>query len=456
MRMRLARHTAALATYVLWSAIAPLGAVEAPAADVSMFTLGNGMQVVVVPDHRVPIVGHSVWYKVGSVDDGTNLSGRAHFLEHMMFKATKKYPKRYLDQAVARAGGFNNATTNVDVTNYYEVIPKEYLAEMMAIEADRMTNIQFTDEEFETERGAILQERKMRVDSSPMSRLKEKMRAALYAGTPYEKLPAGTQDDIRATTTQSAYELYRRMYHPGNAILVVAGDVTKEEVETLAKATFGSIPAMDPPPPRPDKLAIGPILAARLTESDPQVPFPGIGYSFRIPAEDHEDYYPLLALMNYLNIYTGRLNSVLVREKKVASMVTSDIEVNRLGGIFGVGASVTPGTELQTLERELDAIIADIRVNGAPAGEIAAIVKSWGPVLVFERDDIISRMNHYGTHVANGRSLEWIHNADSLMSRVTVAGVQRAASRYLVPENRVTGVLLPAAPAPQNTMAIQQ
>lgn len=452
---RAAKAAAALALTGLSSAYAVHPAVAAPEQPATQFTLENGMQVVVVPDHRVPIVAHSVWYKVGGADDGPGLSGRAHFLEHMMFKATMKYPKRHLDQAVARAGGFNNATTSVDVTNYYEVIPKEHLAEMMAYEADRMTNIQFTDDEFETERGAILQERKMRVDSSPLSRLREKMRAALYAGTPYEKLPAGTQADIRATTTKSAYELYRSKYRPGNAVVVVAGDVSKEEVERLAKETFGLIPAMDPVPQRLQALELKPIPPDRIIESDPQVPFPGMGYSYRIPAEDHEDYYPLLALMNYLNIYTGRLNTVLVREKKVASIVNSDLEVNRLGGIFGIGASVSPGTELSVLEKELDAIIADIRENGAPEAEIAAIVQSWGPVLVFDRDDIIARMNHYGTHAANGRSLEWIFKGDTLMSRVTVADIKRVASRYLVPENRVTGVLLPALPVPENVSKVQ-
>lgn len=451
MPLRMARNAATLASLFLMGVATPLGAEAAPNADVSTFTLENGMQVVVVPDHRVPIIAHSVWYKVGSVDDGKNLSGRAHFLEHMMFKATRKYPKRYLDQAVARAGGFNNATTNFDFTNYYEIVPKEFLPEMMAIEADRMTNIQFTNDEFEVERGAILQERKSRIDSLPLSRLRERMRAVLYAGTPYEKMPAGTVADIEANTTKLAYELYRRTYGPNNAVLVLAGDITREEAEKLAKEHYGPIPAMATVPQRLSSLTTQAIPPTRLIEYDPQVPFSGIGRAYLVPSEEHEDYYPLLALMNYLNIYTGRLNSELVREKKLAGFAGAELEVARLGGIFQIGASVAPGVDLKTLEAALDAIIEDVRMNGAPAAEIDAIVKSWKPVLVFERDDIIERMNYYGGHVANGRSLEWIRNIDTRMSQVTASDVKRVANRYLAPENSVVGELHPARTSAGNT-----
>ena len=420
-------------------------AAAAPANEIASFTLDNGMQVVVIPDHRVPIVAHSVWYKVGSVDDGPGLSGRAHFLEHMMFKATKKYPKRYLDLAVANAGGYDNATTNYDVTSYYEVVPKQFLSEMMAFEADRMTNIQFTGEELEIERGAILQERKMRIDSSPINRLKERMRAELYAGTNYELMPAGTEEGDRAVTTASAFELYRRTYGPNNAILVVAGDVSLEEVQQLAKQHFGAVPRMAEPPSRPSGLDSRPISVKRFQERDAQVTYPGLGRYYRIPAEDSEDYYPLFILMNHLNIYTGRLNTELVQKLHVASSVGAEIESTRLGALFGIGGTAAPGVPLATLESALDAALEDIRRNGVQANEVDRLVKAIESQIVFDQDDIVQRMSDYGEYLAAGRSMDWIDSRVTRMKRVTAADVARVAQHYLAPENAITGELLPAA-----------
>src|SRR5262245_32466436 len=208
---------------------------------VSEFKLANGLTVVVIPDHRAPVVTQMVWYKVGAADEPPGSSGIAHFLEHLMFKGTDKIPTGQFSKIVAKNGGEDNAFTNHDVTAYFQRVAKDRLPLVMRMEADRMENLRLSEEDVKTERDVILEERRSRVDNDPGSILQEQMMAALYANHPYGIPIIGWEHEIAALNRDDALSYYRRFYAPNNAILVVAGDVEPDEVQKLAEETYGKL-----------------------------------------------------------------------------------------------------------------------------------------------------------------------------------------------------------------------
>src|SRR5215467_5507783 len=204
---------------------------ETSGPNVSHFTLANGLEVVVVPDHRVPVVTHMIWYKIGSADEPPGKSGIAHFLEHLMFKGTAKNPAGRFSQTLATIGGQENAFTTADYTAYFQRIAKEYLPLVMAFEADRMTGLVLTDENVLPERDVVLEEFNMRVANSPEARIGEQVAAALFLNHPYGRPVIGWRQEIEKLNREDALAFYRRFYTPNNAVVVVAGDVTGDEVK---------------------------------------------------------------------------------------------------------------------------------------------------------------------------------------------------------------------------------
>ena len=194
------------------------------------------MDVVVIPDHRAPVVTHMVWYKVGAADEPKGVSGIAHFLEHLMFKSTDKIAVGEFSKIISRLGGQDNAFTGQDVTSYHQRIAKEQLGTLMEMEADRMTHLRLTNDEVATERQVIIEERRSRIDNNPAALLDEQMNAALYLSHPYGIPVIGWEHEMAKLSREDALRFYKRYYAPNNAILVVAGDVTAEEVKRLAEA----------------------------------------------------------------------------------------------------------------------------------------------------------------------------------------------------------------------------
>jgi zinc protease len=208
----------------------------------TQFELANGMQVVVIPDNRAPVVTHMVWYRVGAADEQPGVSGIAHFLEHLMFKSTEKIASGEFSKIVSRLGGQDNAFTSQDATAYFQRIAKDRLPQVMEMEADRMVNLRLTEREVTTERDVILEERRSRVENNPQAVLDEQMNAVLYYSHPYGVPVIGWEHEIAKLSREDALSFYKRHYAPNNAILVVSGDVTPEEVKRLAEASYGKIP----------------------------------------------------------------------------------------------------------------------------------------------------------------------------------------------------------------------
>src|SRR6201999_2721916 len=205
------------------------------------FTLSNGLQEVVIPDHRTPVVTQMIWYKVGSPDETPGKSGFAHFLEHLMSKGTAKHPAGEFSQTVLRVGGNENAFTSTDYTGYFQRVPREQLGRMMEFEADRMTGLILQDENVLPERDVVLEEYNMRVANNPDARLTEQIMAALYLNNPYGRPGIGWHQEIEKLDREDALAFYKRFYAPNNAILVIAGDTDAKEVRPMVERTFGAV-----------------------------------------------------------------------------------------------------------------------------------------------------------------------------------------------------------------------
>ena len=259
-------------------------ATPAAGPNISDFRLANGMEVVVIPDHRAPVVTHMVWYRNGSADDPIGKSGIAHFLEHLMFKGTKNHAIGEFSEVVAELGGQENAFTSNDYTAYFQRVPKEHLRVLMDFESDRMTNLVLTDEIVAPERDVVLEERRMRTDGDPGAQLGEAMHAALYTHHPYGKPIIGWQHEIESLNREDALAYYERFYTPENAILIVAGDVTGEEVMSLAKATYGKLPARGKAPERSRPREPAPLAHRTVTLSDAKVEQPTHQRVYLVPS----------------------------------------------------------------------------------------------------------------------------------------------------------------------------
>src|SRR3954467_3641762 len=249
------------------------------------FTLDNGLQVVVIPDHRTPVVTQMIWYKVGAADETPGKSGLAHFLEHLMFKGTAKHPAGEFSQTVVKIGGNENAFTSLDYTGYFQRVPREQLGKMMAFEADRMTGLVLKDENVLPERDVVLEEYNMRVANNPEARLTEQMMAALYLNHPYGRPVIGWHQEIEKLDREDALAFYKRFYAPNNAILIIAGDVEANDVRPMVEKYYADIPTQPAIPvkrTRPQEPT--PAAPRTVTLSDPRVEQTNVRRYYLVPS----------------------------------------------------------------------------------------------------------------------------------------------------------------------------
>ena len=422
----------------------------------SEFTLSNGLQVVVIPDHRAPVVTHMIWYKVGAADEPKGVSGIAHFLEHLMFKSTDKIPLGEFSKIVARLGGNDNAFTGHDVTSYFQRIAKERLGTVMEMEADRMVNLRLTEKEVLTERDVILEERRSRIENNPAAIMDEQMNAALFYSHPYGIPVIGWEHEMAKLSPQDAMSFYKHFYAPNNAVLVVAGDVTAEEVKALAEKTYGVIPANPTVSKARARPQDPPQRAARRVEySDPRAGKPSFHRDYVVPsymtAKPGEAEALDLLMKIAADGATSRLYKRLVVEDKVASSAGGSYSGSGLdyGTISLYAVSAGGASDLPKIEAALDKVLAEIRENGVTDAELQRAKSSYVADYIYENDDQASLARRYGWGLALGRSVAQIEGWPDAISKVTADDIKKVAGTYLDLRRSVTGYLTPSAEAPR-------
>lgn len=418
------------------------------APNAQTFTLENCMQVVVIPDHRAPVVTHMVWYKVGSADETAGQSGIAHFLEHLMFKGTATHPGDEFRRRVAAIGGDENAFTSYDYTVFFQRVAKENLGEMMSFEADRMTNLVLTDNVVATERDVVLNERRDRVEKNPDAILNEGLLRILYLNHPYGRPIIGWNHEILDLDRTTALNFYHRYYTPENAILVVAGDVTPDEVRKLAESTYGKI-AERPDAARAPRPSEPPAIGARtITERDDKVREPQLRRFYVVPSAVTAEPGEAEALSLLSEILGGgsvsRFYDDLVRGDGPATYAGASYRSEGLDSSrFAVYGLPKPGVSLSDLEDRMDAVITELLQKGITDEELERAKRSAIAQAIYSLDSQAMLANLVGQALAVGRTLEDVQDWPARVQAVTKEQVQQVAQKYLRPAASATGYLEP-------------
>jgi zinc protease len=408
---------------------------------------------VVIPDHRVPVVTHMIWYKVGAADETPGKSGLAHFLEHLMFKGTAKHPAGEFSQVVARMGGQENAFTANDYTGYYQRVPSDKLKVVMAFEADRMTGLVLTDDVVLPERNVILEERNQRIENNPRARLGVQMDAALYLNSPYGKPVIGWRHEMEGLTRDDAIGFYRRFYGPNNAVVVIAGDVTPEAALKLAQDTYGKVRRRTDLPPRDRPKEPPPVSPRSLTLADPRVEMPVLQRQYLVPSfatGKPGESEALEVLAHILGTGTNsRLYRDLVVDKKLAVSAGAWYDASVLDlSKFGVYGAPRPGVTLPQLETAVDTVIAEVIAKGVTDEELQRSKTRLIADAVYAHDSQASMARWYGSALMSGATVEDVGGWPDRIKAVTAQQVREAARHWLDKRRSVTGYLVKAESAP--------
>ena len=419
-----------------------------PAPQVAHYTLKNGLEVVVIPDHRAPVVTHMVWYRNGAADDPPGKSGIAHFLEHLMFKGTAAHPKGAFSEFVASIGGQENAFTGPDFTAYFQQVAKEHLRTCMAFEADRMTGLVLTDDVVAPERDVVLEERRMHCDTDPGAQLGEAVQASLFTHHPYGVPIIGWGHEIEGLKREDALAYYRRFYTPENAILVVAGDAEPEETLKLAEETYGKLGSRGARPERVRPVEPPSVASRLVTVRDEKVQQPNWQRHYLVPscrtaAPGESETLEVLA-----HLVGGGQTSLLYRELVIEERLAVSAWAYYQGSAldetrFIASATPAPGVSLATLDKAFDRILAKFLAEGVDAGALERAKTRLVADAVYARDSQSDLARWYGSSLALDQTIREVEDWPAKIEAVDAAAVLEAARRYLVGKPAVTGHLLP-------------
>jgi len=423
---------------------------QSGAGDLSQFKLANGLDVLVIPDHRAPVVTHMIWYRNGSADDPLLKSGIAHFLEHLMFKGTMKHPKGEFSDTVAELGGQENAFTSYDFTAYYQRVPKEHLGVVMEFEADRMTNLVLTDEVVAPERDVVLEERRMRTDNDPGQQLGEELHAALYAHHPYGTPIIGWNHEIEGLSRQDALDYYARFYTPENAVLIVAGDISEDQVRQLAEDTYGKIPARGEAPQRNRPREPEPRAHKLVSLADEKVEQPIAQILYLVPCYRTASSGEGEALDLLAHILGGGLTShlykSLVIEQKIAVAAGASYWGNSWDDTrLHIYAVPHPEVSLEQLEDAILEIVESMCVDLVDPRELERAKTRLIADTVYAQDSQVMLARVYGMSLTTGSSVEDVQQWPARIEAVTAEDIRAVAQKWLQRRRSVTGYLLPAA-----------
>ena len=414
---------------------------------VSTFKLDNGMDVVVIEDHRAPVVVHMVWYRIGAADESPGHSGIAHFLEHLMFQGTKDVAPGELSKIVAAQGGSDNAFTTQDYTAYFQRVAADRLELVIKMEADRMHNLNLLQSDVDTELKVILDERNERTDSDPGALLTEQMSAAQYMNQPYGIPVIGWRHEMEQLTRQDALDFYHANYAPNNAILVVAGDVKPEDVLALAKTYYGLIPPSNKIRPRVRPSEPPQLAERRLVLADARVAQPYVVRTYLAEQRHTGDQKNAAALTMLSQLLGGnRATSVMAKalefDQKVATYTDAQYDGIAMDKTtFGLVAVPADGVSLADVEKAMDGVLAKFLKDGVDPAEFARIKAQVKAEQVYQRDNTQGLAHQYGTALASGLSVKDVQDWPDALQAVTADEVMAEAAKVLDRKHAVTGWL---------------
>jgi len=420
-------------------------------SEITKQTLDNGLQVVLKEIHSSPLISHWIWYRVGSRDEQTGMTGISHWVEHMQFKGTPKFPSQVLDKAISRVGGVWNAFTHLDWTTYFETLPAGEIDLALSLEADRMSGSLFEVDETTTERTVIISERQGN-ENHPIFRLTEEVQAASFRVHPYHHMVIGDMADLQTIQRDDLYDHYRRFYIPSNAVVTLAGDFDIEEMIVKVQNIYGGINNRELSP-RPVRLEPDQTGEKRIIVEGPgETTFLQVVY--HIPPANHPDFLPLMVLDSLLtgpsnlNMFgTGISNKtsllyLALVDKELAVSVNGGMQVTQDPFLYTINAIVHPQSQVETVIQAVDEVIFKIQENKPTSDSLDRAMKQARALFAYGSESITNQAFWLGISEMVA-SYEWFVNFLEMLSSVTPGDVQRVAQTYLRSRNRVVGTYLP-------------
>jgi zinc protease len=425
------------------------------------FKLDNGLEIVVIPNHRAPVITHMAWYKVGAADEDHGVSGVAHFLEHLMFKGSQGLKPGEFSEKIRSLGGNDNAFTGQDYTAYHQSISVDQLETVMKMEAGRMRGLNPPLEQVVSENKVILEERRQRTDNDPRARFAEQLNAALYINHPYGNPIIGWADEMAALTWDKCKAFYDRWYGPNNAILVVSGDVTGQQVYDLAKKIYG--PLKPVPLPERVRAAVPPLEASVTVRLEDETVHQALVQKAFIVPSYHQNAKESLALQVLEELMgggpTSRLYKALVVEQKIATSAGLSYQGSMWSdGDLDLYASPLPGQKPEDVVTALDEQIRLLIKNGIPEAELSEALTRMQAEAVYARDSLSGPAMIFGYSLASGSTIDDVEYWQYNIAAVTANDILAVAKKYLDPDNAqkrppVTGYLLPKEKPPETALS---
>lgn len=425
------------------------------------FTLANGLEVVVLPNHRAPVVTNMVWYRAGSADEPRGHTGIAHFFEHLMFKGTKNAPAGAFSAFVAKAGGEENAFTSYDYTAYYQTLAPQYVQEAMRREADRMENLILTDDVIGPERQVIIEERRMRTDNDPAAMLAEEARAALFLNSPYHNPVIGWKQEMEKLSREDALAFYDKFYTPNNAIVILAGDIAPEAARAMAMETYGKV---KPRAAAPQRLRPQEPVSRTLrvvTMRDARVSEPSFQIYRIVPSYHNAKKKGEAEALDLLGEILGggnqsRLYKNLVVKQGIAAAAGAGYDGAALDdGVFYLFGLPRGGATIETLRQAFKAEITAIAKDGVSEQELNAARQRYRKDFIFSQDSPAGLAQFYGAALTTGMTVAEVNDWVARLQMVKPADIKAAAARYLAPDLGVVSLLLPPQPQAEQAKPAQ-
>ncbi|PXW72165.1 zinc protease [Loktanella sp. PT4BL] len=422
-----------------------LSATAAQAEEVTTYTLENGMEVVVIEDHRAPVVVHMLWYKVGSADEPVGASGVAHFLEHLLFKATDVLESGEFSATVAANGGRDNAFTSYDYTAYFQRVAADRLELMMQMESNRMNNLRITAEDVETERQVVLEERNQRTENNPNALAREQFRAALFQNHRYGVPIIGWKHEMEELDLQDALGFYDLYYSPNNAILVVAGDVEPEEVLALARQYYGVIPAEDQLPVRERPQEPPQRAERRITYVDARVSQPYLVRMYLAPERDPGAQREAAALVYLAELlggspFTSALGQALQFDTQTAIYTNASYNGSTLDdGVFSFSVVPADGVSLSEAEAAMDEVVNAFLEAEIDPARMESIRTQLRASEIYALDDVQGLAQRYGAALSQSLTVADVQEWPEILQSVTEEDIKAVAAKVLNRDQSVTG-----------------
>ena len=413
--------------------------------------LENGLRLLMVEDHRTPIINLQLWYHVGSKDERPGRTGFAHLFEHMMFRGSAHVPPEQHMRIIEAMGGVSNAYTTEDVTVYFETIPSNYLARAMWLEADRMGGLTINQENFSAERQVVKEERRVRVDNVPYGRVWEDLDAVAFTVHPYQHSVIGSMEDLDKATVEDIRDFFQAFYRPDNATLVLVGDIVPDEAVRLAQQYFGGIPRPKQPLVRAKATEPPQKAERRVTKSYDNTPLPAVVLGYRMPAVFAPDAYPLELASNILSGgQSSMLYRKLVYEDRLAVQAWGDGNFTEDPNLFVLLAVMNQGKTPAEGEKAIEEVLGRLKTAPVDARELEKAKNQQIAGFVLRRQTVRAKANAIGRSAVLGKDADRVNTELDRYLRVTPADIQRVAREYFVPAQRTVMVIEPSKNAREN------